>query len=313
MMRKWVLGLVLLLSTAVYAVPSKYTIQADTTYVQSGDLLLDAGMAQFDTLTATGPTTVDTITSTSIAILDTSRQDSTNIKKLSVFTSANFTGATVTGLSGLDSSTIAKFDSLFVGKTSKPVTPVFSVAFTAGKRVHGSYIKADTLIGNFAASDGNPAIALSADASGYITMPVQPSFLATLSTERTDVTGDGTTYNVVFNNEIYDQGSNWDGTTFTAPVTGRYRFSAKLLLQGVSTGTSHTSAELFIQASNRNEITRTLVTSASGALFSVQVSGEVDMDAADTCKLALQVNGGTKVVDVVADGGYCQFSGYLVH
>lgn len=62
----------------------------------------------------------------------------------------------------------------------------------------------------------------------------QPAFLAYLNTSVVDVTGDGTIYTVIFDTEPYDQGANFNlGTsTFTAPVTGRYRFEFGALVGG---------------------------------------------------------------------------------
>lgn len=105
----------------------------------SVDSLGVTGSSTLDTLVVTGPATVDTITSTSIAILDTARIDSSRISKLTVLTSANFTGVAVTGLSLAS----LRPDSLWIG--AKPVAPLFSGGGTAGVRWRFNLVDLDTL------------------------------------------------------------------------------------------------------------------------------------------------------------------------
>jgi hypothetical protein len=47
---------------------------------------------------------------------------------------------------------------------------------------------------------------------------VLPAFLAVNATTRNNVTGDGTVYTVPFDTEVFDQGNNFAGNTFTAPI-----------------------------------------------------------------------------------------------
>lgn len=64
--------------------------------------------------------------------------------------------------------------------------------------------------------------------AGQITMPLQPCFLAYLSSSTgANVTGDGTQYTILFDTVTTNVGSGYNsGTgTFTAPVAGNYLFN----------------------------------------------------------------------------------------
>lgn len=151
---------------------------------------------------------------------------------------------------------------------------------------------------------------MSVATSGEINYPLQSAFLATASGQ-TDVTGDGTTYTVIFANEIFDQNSDFDGTsTFTAPVTGRYVFSAGIAVDDLTA--SHTAGSWPITTSNRSYrigscnwgANRTASTNVN-ASFATYLC---DMDAADTAIVQVVVSNGTKVVDIDSAS---KFSGYL--
>lgn len=137
-----------------------------------------------------------------------------------------------------------------------------------------------------------------ATTAGEINYPLQPAFLAVLTTTVNDVTGDGTLYSVIYDTEIFDQGADFNlGTSiFTAPVTGRYQFCVAASLIG---GTIISGPIVFMTSSNRTyRLSMPLgagITSTSQASLSVLA----DMDAADTIAIGLQATDtGGKVDDV---------------
>lgn len=138
----------------------------------------------------------------------------------------------------------------------------------------------------------------------------QPAFLATANAQA-NVTGDGTTYTVLFANEIYDQNSNFSSPTFTAPVTGRYHFSTCFALSGLTA--SHTACVLKIACSNRDvgtiNINLAAIRDASNNC-NICASSDVDMDASDTATVSVTVFFGTKVVGITATSA--TFSGHLI-
>jgi hypothetical protein len=137
-----------------------------------------------------------------------------------------------------------------------------------------------------------------ADTNGNFTFPLQPSFGARVTSSHATVTGDGTQVTVQYDNEIWDQNSDYDDTTFTytAPITGPHIFNVINPLLG-SASTDEQSLKLI--TSNRT------VTQTSGASldtsnnFVPYIALILDMDSGDTA-----------YVDMAADGGAASSMGY---
>ena len=143
---------------------------------------------------------------------------------------------------------------------------------------------------------------------GNVTNATLPAFLVGTGTVE-NVTGDATLYTIIFGTEIFDQGSNFDGTsTFTAPITGRYQFNVNLFAYGLTA--SHLLLELTLAASNRSIglIYINPVSTRSGQYIMLSGSCMVDMDASDTATVTLKISNGTKVIGI--NPSY--FSGFLV-
>ena len=154
------------------------------------------------------------------------------------------------------------------------------------------------------------ASALIISAAGEVTKPLQPAFLATASSQ-TNVTGDSTAYTVVFDTEIFDQNSDFDGvSTFTAPITGRYQLNCTI---GLTSLAAANSGNFTFVASNRSETMSGMVmglikTAANN--FRMTGSMLMDMDAADTCIVSTTISGGTKTVGIEAT--FSTFSASLI-
>jgi len=121
-------------------------------------------------------------------------------------------------------------------------------------------------------------------------------------TAQDNVTGDGTTYDLLWQTEITDTGSEYASSVFTATSAGKYLISFHCALKGYASG--HTQYMLWVVTSNlTKKVTRLnpyAVFSASDQ-FIMSYSGVYHLDASDTAKVQLQVTGSTKVVDVQVD------------
>lgn len=143
----------------------------------------------------------------------------------------------------------------------------------------------------------------------------QPAFLGYLNATQSNVTGDGTTYTVPFNAELYDQASNFNtGTgTFTAPITGKYQLSTSVLITG---GTAMTAIDLYITTTSKNYRTRfNLAAGAAVTNYSPTLSVVASMSAGDTAIVRIATNdSGGKIDDVYGEATdmWTFFSGALI-
>jgi len=154
--------------------------------------------------------------------------------------------------------------------------------------------------------------AISIDGNGHVTKPLQPAFMANKSASGQTPSA-STAVTVVFENEVFDNNADYNTTnsTFTAPVTGRYWFHSRIRADEVGGGTGIYSIRLV--ASNRT-IHNTQVDLSDyldGTMnrMSFEVSGLLDMDASDTCKVQVFEDSGYEIEDEVEE---TFFMGYLV-
>ena len=112
----------------------------------------------------------------------------------------------------------------------------------------------------------------------------------------TNATGDGTTVTIEFDSEVFDIGGDFNNTTdtFTAPATGKYLLSARVLLSSITTAAD--VAEFKLVTSNR---TYEQEQQNINALANAQWVGEIvvlaDMDASDTATVTIAIYGDSKV------------------
>lgn len=154
-------------------------------------------------------------------------------------------------------------------------------------------------------------------ASGEVTKPLTPSFLATTNAgnAQNNVTGNGATYTFLYHTEVYDVNADFLSPNFTAPVTGKYELFFGFSVGGVDalansgylTGvTSNRSYSVF--ASNFANIRD------SSNFVGVYESFIADMDAGDTAHIEILVSGmGGDTIDVnVAATAANLFGGFLL-
>lgn len=131
----------------------------------------------------------------------------------------------------------------------------------------------------------------------------QPSFLAYLNTSVNNVTGDATTYTIIFDTEVYDRGGNFTiGTsTFTAPITGLYQFDLGTLLGG-GTSMSLTFTQIVTTARTYQRgapLSAASVTSCQGVNAVL-----ADMTAGDTATFTITATDtGGKIDDINGTSG----------
>lgn len=142
----------------------------------------------------------------------------------------------------------------------------------------------------------------------------RPQFSAFVSGTSANVTGDGTIYTVIFDNEIFDIAGNYNAGTgvFTAPYTGKYLLIGNVLCQDC--GVAHTGGWINMVTSNRTYSAGYTNPGASAyaGYRGFHVATIADMDASDTAYVSIFVTGGTKVVDVYGQNVHSYFQGYYL-
>ena len=148
------------------------------------------------------------------------------------------------------------------------------------------------------------------DATGAVTMPLQPAFLASnvgLSTQA-NISADADN-DINFGTEVFDQNADFASNVFTAPVTGRYQLSSVLYTENLDTSANYYI--MTIVTSNRSiyNIIDPGVLASDPVYWTFTSSVLADMDAGDTAKVSLTQVAGTSQTDI---NTHSFFSGYLV-
>lgn len=142
------------------------------------------------------------------------------------------------------------------------------------------------------------------------------SFFAYLNTTRNNVTGNGTTYDIVYDAESYDTMSSFDTGTgiFTAPFSGKYLLTVGMQVNELSDST--TDFFSLIETSNRNyQIFRgnAGVIRLGGSFFGFSSSIIADMEASDTAFVSITATqSGGLVADLPSGETINFFSGKLL-
>jgi hypothetical protein len=131
------------------------------------------------------------------------------------------------------------------------------------------------------------------DANGHITKPLQPAFLVQPSSTQSDF-NQGQSVTVVFGTERFDLNADFASNTFTAPVTGKYRFDISIKINGLSTEDSATYYYWTLVTSNRSYYHLSSVNELGSGSAGFCFAGSIlaDMDANDTAVVTI-IMGGT--------------------
>lgn len=146
------------------------------------------------------------------------------------------------------------------------------------------------------------------DVNGIINLPLNPCFLAYGTTGATNVTGDGTAYQInVLNSEVFDQSNSFDTSTsvFTAPITGRYQLISLINFGDINASNTRDSY-IVISTSNRNYLSNqsnyAAIRDTSTNQLSLHISTITDMDIGDTSNIIVSVSNSTKTTDLICNG-----------
>lgn len=142
-------------------------------------------------------------------------------------------------------------------------------------------------------------------------------FLACLTSDQSNVTGDGTawlTSSTTAWTEKYDTGSGFSNGTFTAPETGKYLIFFQMYISGIAS--NHTENNFYINTSNRNysighENFANIYVTANVSYNLGPYMVVADMDAGDTATGYLAAYNGSKTIDMEGNGDSNSTSTYF--
>ena len=150
------------------------------------------------------------------------------------------------------------------------------------------------------------------DENGHVTMPLQPAFLVQPTSVQSDF-NQGQSVAVAFGTERIDLNADFASNTFTAPVTGNYRFDISVKINGLSTEDSATYYYWTLVTSNRSYYHLSSVNELGSGSAGFCFAGSIlaDMDANDTAVVTIIMGGtsGSGPSDVSTDS---YWSGNLV-
>lgn len=138
------------------------------------------------------------------------------------------------------------------------------------------------------------------------------AFLGYLASNDNNVTGNSTAYTLGTNvalTEVFDQNSDFDGKTYTAPVSGICIFTTTSAVTGTTVANAF---QVNVNTSNRN-YRSVLSRTASSANFTPRLQALADMDAGDIANGIILVGGEAAATDDLAGGAnaFTHFSGCL--
>ena len=147
------------------------------------------------------------------------------------------------------------------------------------------------------------------DATGAVTMPNQPAFCVTPSSQQDNITADNSSQTIAFGSERFDQNSDFASNTFTAPVTGKYLLSMQLRFENGDTASGYHLWSIATSNKTYQGIRTISGLSADPAYLDFGLTVVADMDANDTAIVQVLIESGAAQSDIDPDS---YFSGYLV-
>ena len=167
---------------------------------------------------------------------------------------------------------------------------------------------ADTLVIGKGSALGTTT-AMSFDANGIITKPLQPAFHVNQGSAQNNLSPNSNT-TITFANENFDNNSDFSSNTFTAPVTGKYQINATVRMDNLDIDTAYVIVNIVTSNRTVQLIQGTSGFDADQVYQNISGSHVMDMDANDTAILSINLPGsGASQADI---SDQTRFSGYLV-
>ena len=149
-----------------------------------------------------------------------------------------------------------------------------------------------------------------------ITSNVADAFAARLNTTVSNLTGDNTTADVVYDTELFDKNATFNPATgvYTCKIAGTYQVDASVCYTDLGSG--HTRQDTSIVHRDSGGSTVETITDVSnpyaasaGGNFVSKLSAVLDLSEGDTVRVQANASGSTKTVDILGSStAYTRFS-----
>ena len=211
--------------------------------------------------------------------------------------------------------TINNSENVGIGTTSPSSKLTLKAAnngYTGGLRIEGvdettalaiTHVNGDNYFSGNATNDH-----LILSSSGHVTMPSQPMFDAYLTASSTHSSG---VYNLSTGDSWATRaniGNHFSSGTFTAPVDGRYLFTANITANGSVGAMAYFGCEFQVNG-NRRYIHWWGKGGSTGSYFAANNSAIISLAANDVVRLASEKAQSTTIV---GGAGYTSFTGMLI-
>jgi hypothetical protein len=246
----------------------------------------------------------------SVGVTELNLSDGSNGQVLQTNGSGTLSFATVDTSSATDSFTISgSTPTLTIGDAGAEDTKIVFDGNAQDYHV-GLDDSADTLVIGKGSTLGTTSHIVT-DANGHVTMPLQSFFVATPTSNSSQIAAD-TTHTIVADSEILDRNGDYNTSngTFTAPVTGAYALTMNASIGDYDHDNNYNAG--FILTSNRRWTPHFIQgngLSADGTLF-ITATCIVDMDASDTAVFQFRNDQGTQQPFIGQE--FTFLSGYLL-
>ncbi len=170
-----------------------------------------------------------------------------------------------------------------------------------------------TTLNSSLANPSSASVIMRSNTIGQINLPLQPCFAAGLAGFHNNVTGDGTTYTIIYDTENVDQANNFNPATgtFTAPIAGNYLFTLNVACQNVLV--AHTGGVVSITggAGASSEL-NPFNTASSNTNGNYSLTTVLALTAGQAVTSTIRIDNGAKVVNVGGSNAFCYFCGQLL-
>jgi NADPH-dependent curcumin reductase CurA len=141
----------------------------------------------------------------------------------------------------------------------------------------------------------------------------QPSFSVYMANALTNVTGDGTVYQIVFDTEEFDTDNNVTlaGTTFLTPVAGKYRYTLNILITNIDVAHTTCNLNIVTSAGLTFQCNPAAIQNSTNAA-TIAVSGIDIAGAGESIVCNLTVSGGAKQIGIAAGANFSYWDCSLI-